>query len=361
MKRILVLEPYDGGSHARFLDGLATHLPAMRFHRLGLPARGWKWRMRWAALDLARRSEELFAAGIRFDAVLASTFLNLAEFRALAPAEIAALPAVVYFHENQLTYPNQINDPRDLHFGITNVISGLAARRLVFNTQYNRDSFLDAIPDLIRKAPDMDLSGIRDTLLNRSRVMPVPIDMPSTTAAPLRDEPPTVLWNHRWEHDKNPDEFFETLFSMADDGLSFRVAVAGQEFRHRPPIFDVARERLRDRIVQWGRMESRDDYLQLLGQSAICVSTALHEFQGLSVLEAAAAGCKLVLPDRLSYPELFPDLPRYRNQPELRTMLEECLREPSTGEASLVARAAEFSWDRWAGAYESFFTELTTT
>ena len=35
------------------------------------------------------------------------------------------------------------------------------------------------------------------------------------------------------------------------------------------------------------------------------LSTATHEFQGLSVLEAVARGCIPVLPDRQVYPELF--------------------------------------------------------
>ena len=46
---ILTLEPYDGGSHAQFLDGLITH-STHRFTRLGMPARKWKWRMRGSSL-----------------------------------------------------------------------------------------------------------------------------------------------------------------------------------------------------------------------------------------------------------------------------------------------------------------------
>jgi glycosyltransferase involved in cell wall biosynthesis len=36
------------------------------------------------------------------------------------------------------------------------------------------------------------------------------------------------------------------------------------------------------------------------------VSTAHHEFFGLAVVEAAAAGCLPLLPPRRAYPELFP-------------------------------------------------------
>ena len=47
--KILILEPYDGGSHAQFLNGLTTH-SRHQYIRLSLPARKWKWRMRGSAI-----------------------------------------------------------------------------------------------------------------------------------------------------------------------------------------------------------------------------------------------------------------------------------------------------------------------
>ena len=48
----------------------------------------------------------------------------------------------------------------------------------------------------------------------------------------------------------------------------------------------------------------------------VVLSTALHDFQGLAVLEACAAGCTPLLPDRLVYPEIFTDTFLYRNEAE---------------------------------------------
>ncbi|MDZ7792587.1 MAG: glycosyltransferase [Spirochaetia bacterium] len=115
-----------------------------------------------------------------------------------------------------------------------------------------------------------------------------------------------VLWNHRWEHDKNPEEFFRVLFSLQEGGLAFRLAVVGEQFSRYPRIFDEARDKLAEEIVQFGYVEDRAAYYRWLRQADIVVSTANQENFGLSIAEAAAAGAYPLLPQRLSYPELIP-------------------------------------------------------
>jgi len=62
------------------------------------------------------------------------------------------------------------------------------------------------------------------------------------------------------------------------------------------------------------------------------VSTAIHEFFGVSVLEAIYADCFPLLPDRLSYPELLPaDLHQrhlYPSRGELLRRLRYWLKRP---------------------------------
>ena len=79
--RILVLEPYHGASHKRFLDDLESQLP-FEFLRLTQPARAWKWRMRFSAAAFAAELKE--SKDQEFDLILASTFLSLADFRGLS-------------------------------------------------------------------------------------------------------------------------------------------------------------------------------------------------------------------------------------------------------------------------------------
>ncbi|MHC4370623.1 MAG: tRNA-queuosine alpha-mannosyltransferase domain-containing protein [Planctomycetota bacterium] len=56
--KILALEPYYGGSHKAFIDGLSK---ASRhdWTLLKLPAHKWKWRMRHSAITFAWRAAEL--------------------------------------------------------------------------------------------------------------------------------------------------------------------------------------------------------------------------------------------------------------------------------------------------------------
>ncbi len=49
--------------------------------------------------------------------------------------------------------------------------------------------------------------------------------------------------------------------------------------------------------------------MQALLDTDVFVSTATHEFFGLSAAEAIAAGAYPLLPDRLSYPEVLSEVP----------------------------------------------------
>ena len=119
------------------------------------------------------------------------------------------------------------------------------------------------------------------------------------------DGPPVVLWNQRWEYDKNPEAFFRALYRLIDEGYEFQVILAGENFRNRPNEFIDAERRLGNRLLHGGFLPAAR-YVEILSRSDVVVSTALHEFFGVAVVEAIAAGAFPVLPRRLSYPGLIP-------------------------------------------------------
>ncbi len=304
---ILAIEPYYGGSHRAFIDGWAA-AGRHRFTLITLPARKWKWRMRgaaiWAVDQLATLPESA-----RFDLIFVSDMLSVADLVALLPQRFARLPIICYFHENQLTYPLSPNDRRDYQYGLTNITSCLAADEVWFNSEYHRQSFVEAAGQLLKQMPDCVPVAVPQRIRDRSRIMHPGVDLtglkPNT---PQRvNDPPILLWNHRWEFDKNPDAFFAALEVLAERKISFCLMVLGEAFRASPPVFEQARNRFADQVLEFGFLESRADYLTALNSADFVVSTAIHEFFGLSTVEAVAGGCRPVLPRRLSYPELIPD------------------------------------------------------
>jgi glycosyltransferase involved in cell wall biosynthesis len=101
--------------------------------------------------------------------------------------------------------------------------------------------------------------------------------------------------------------FFDAVETLHTRGVEFRLDVVGQQFRSRPSVFDRAKQLLADRIGRWGYQHSRAEYQAALAEADVIVSTARHEFFGISVCEAIAAGAYPVLPRRLAYPELLGD------------------------------------------------------
>lgn len=312
--KLLVVEPYYGGSHRAFLDELLRQL-SCQFDLLTLPAQHWKWRMRLAAPHFADLLHERKTA--EYSAIFCSSLLDVAAFRGLLPPSLAALPHLVYFHENQFAYPVQVEAERDVHFSLTNLTTALAADQVAFNSHYNLESFLAGAHELLGKMPDMALPSWEERLRAKVVVLYPGMDftgIDATTVSAPDNGPPVVLWNHRWEHDKDPDFFFRTLFSLAEQGVAFRLIVVGQSFRSQPPIFAEAAERLAARIIHFGYAPTREEYYRLLRQADVVVSTARHEFYGMAVLEAVRAGCRPLVPDRLSYRELFSDKYRYQDE-----------------------------------------------
>ena len=362
--RILALEPYYGGSHRAVLDGLASHIDA-QWTLLTLPPRKWKWRMRGAAITMAPEARRLSEAGERFDVIFASTFVNLAEFRGLAGCEVARIPAIVYFHENQLVYPNRHSAEWDYQFPLTNITSALSAECCVFNTEWNMRVFLEAVPPFLAQFPDHRPKHVAEKIAAKSQVIHPPFDPTvfddalgdrGASGAP-RGASPRIVWPHRWEHDKDPEAFFNAVTALAAEGLDFEVAIAGQSFDERPAVFERAVELLGRRLVHCDEPESREDYAKLLATSDVAVSTAQNEFFGIAMIEAAYAGCSPLVPDRLAYPELYPAQMRYGGSDELLARLRSLVLErPTPGMARGIAES--FTFERLAPEFSALFERL---
>ncbi len=362
--RILYIEPFEAGSHAAFTRTLTTKIHA-KWTVLTLPGRHWKWRARGSAVWFAREHQTTLQQS--FDLVFASAYLPLTDLLALCP-QLSQVPRVLYFHENQLAYPvrDEHTGERDMHFGFSQLVSCLAATHCWFNSRWNLESFLAEGSRLLSRLPDAVPGGWIEEIRARSRVLHVPLELAPLGAevfAPRkenRSQGPVILWNHRWEYDKNPAQFFRVLQKMADRGVPFRVAVCGQRFRKAPKVFAQAKEALGERVVHWGYAESRSAYESLLTSAHLALSTADHEFFGISMVEALHFGAFVLVPDKLSYPEIFPPEYRYKEEEELCDRLRTLCEAWTQDHLPLRADRREISepfgarlWTQWRESLEN--------
>ena len=140
--KILLLEPFFAGSHQRWAEEL-QQASAHEIKILSLPGRHWKWRMHGGAISLAR---EFLTGEWSPDLILATDMLDLSSFLALTRQRLAKVPSILYFHENQLTYPWSASDQdvhlkRDRHYGFINLNSALVADAVWFNSSYHQEAF----------------------------------------------------------------------------------------------------------------------------------------------------------------------------------------------------------------------------
>lgn len=321
MKRLALLNPYSAGSHALWEHGLQEHLPMaakadgeeLEVRVWSLPGRHWKWRMHASALTLVDRMMQDIGSNWVPDAFLVTDMMDVGQFRAALPARLRHIPVVVYFHENQLTFPNHPERPPkdwDRHYAFLNLTSALLADAVWFNSEYHRRVFLEAIPAFLKGLPTPRPHDALEKIETASHV--VPIGIRDDVFLDGEDRPrifgegaPVVVWNHRWEYDKGPEAFLHVLMEAKRRGAQFRLAVMGEQFEAAPEAFARMRESFDQDIVQWGMVESRGDYVRCLQSSDVALVTAHHDFFGISVLECAAAGLRMVAPDELAYPEHF--------------------------------------------------------
>jgi glycosyltransferase involved in cell wall biosynthesis len=311
---ILIIEPYFTGSHAAWIKGLKAN-SAHNIEVLSLPGKYWKWRMHGGAASLA---SEFMSGGYKPDLILATDMLNLPVFLSLTRERTHAIPVAVYFHENQLTYPWSKGDRdalkgRDRHYGFINYATALAADKVFFNSKYHMEAFLGELRSFLSNFPDNNELPSVERIRAKSSVLYYGVDFSGITdnkgkAEEWVSEKPLILWNHRWEFDKNPKEFFKALYILEDKRLDFEVALLGESFGSEPPKeFSLASERLGERVIHFGFAESRDEYTRILRRADILPVTSIHDFFGCSVVEAMAAGVYPILPRRLAYPEHIPE------------------------------------------------------
>lgn len=367
--KILLVEPFLADSHAAWAEGF-QQFSQHQVEILSLPGRYWKWRMYGGAVSLARKA---IALNFLPDLILATDMLDLTTFLVLCGRKYHNIPVALYFHENQITYPWSPADhlhksDRNNQYGFINYTSALAADHIFFNSSYHRQSFINALPDFLKQFPDHRELDLVDDIEKKSAVLPLGMDLKKFDDHKISsiNKVPHILWNHRWEYDKNPDDFFAALFRLKEEEVAFKLIVLGKQYHRIPEIFKKAREKLADNILHFGYADDFSAYAKWLWKADILPVTSYQDFFGGSVVEAMYCQTFPILPNRLAYPDHLSaeqcEVHLYDgNSDGLYKRLSTVLKDFQTQKIAFQQNnyVQRYDWRTLAAEYDLYFNELT--
>ncbi len=364
--RVLWLDAFHAGSHRSVAEGYAQH-SRHSVTVLGMNAAGgWRWRMRGAAITFSQMIQERWGTAslaTHFDVVVVTDMLDVATWMGLDRTLVAGVRVVLYMHENQLVYPLPEGRSRDVTWAWINYTSMLAADTVLFNSVFHRDSLLAALPDLPRRYHDFHELAVVERIAPKSKILYPGIDLQrfDTAQAVAHTGPVTILWNSRWDYDKQPLVFFAAMEALIAQGADIRLIVLGEYVDQGNPSFAGFRESLAPYTLHWGYVPDATSYRDWLLRADVVVSTAIQEFFGIAIIEAVYCGAVPVLPNRLAYPELMP--PEFHNtllydgDQDLVPQLLAVLSRFDTLNRSMLQRwAADYDWQRVIHRYDAAIT-----
>ena len=353
---ICLIEPFYSGSHKRWVDDYQSY-SKHNIEILTLKGVYWKWRMHGGAITLAEKFNKKYQHKGIPDLILTTDMLNLPVFASFINKSI---PIITFFHENQLTYPWSSKDRdkiknRDHHYGFINYSTALKSNKIMFNSNFHLESFINALKIFLKQFPDhRGLKNI-ELIKKKSIVSYLGIDLKQFDKFKFKkiNKNPIILWNHRWEYDKNPELFFNILKELKNDNYKFNLVILGEEFSTEMEIFKLARNYFSKEILHMGYSNSFEEYAKWLWKSDLLPVTSYQDFFGISIMEATYCNVIPILPSRLSYPELFPnnDSIFYSNKNELILKLKKAIEKPYKYK-NINKIAAKFDWNNISIHYD---------
>jgi glycosyltransferase involved in cell wall biosynthesis len=277
--------------------------------------------MRHASLTLARELKQVLKKlNGEPSVIFASSMLNLTELQGLCP-EIRLLKKVVYFHENQLNYPLKPRDKRDEQYVFSEFLGSQVADEIWYNSDFHLQLHHGSLRTWLKKMPAPSLlpefeqwrhnasvmyPGFtleQQATLCQTRFTEGHLSTPEPCAKKVR-----LLWAARWDDDKQPHLLLDVIDQLKQEQISFELVILGGAPQDDSEDWTRLRN-LGDQLLHCGYLQSRTDYFKWMSSCDIILSTAHHEFFGISVMEAMSMGLKACLPRALAYPELYGDLP----------------------------------------------------
>ncbi len=360
--KALMLSAYDAESHAYWRQGLYRAFSSYEWTTLTLPPRYFSWRIRGNGLTWFQNP----ALKERYDICIATSMVDLATLKGLNPS-LASLPTLLYFHENQFAYPVNKYQKGLLEIQIRTLFAAISADFLTFNSNHNLTTFLQGVDSFCQKMPDGLPHDLVQQLANKSNVMAVPINddcRPSDTDQMRTSNTLSVVWNHRWEHDKGPEILLELMRlcqTKTFDSIDLKFHILGQRFRKMPDAMTQIIQHHKHQCVNLGFIESRKQYIEILQSADLVLSTAHHDFQGISMLEAVASGCLPIAPKRLVYPELYPRSNLYPSTPDQPELEAQSIMKLLINRQQLQSVECNSHWHEMKTTYNNWLEQQMST
>lgn len=362
---ILAIEPFYSGSHKAFLKGIRKY-SSHNIIPIKLNYKGWKWRMHGDSVTLAQLTKQI---DDKIDLLFTSSMTNLPAFLALNNPRFAHTPTIMYMHDNQFTRPIPAGETRDMTYCYINYISMLVADKLLFSSQFHLDDLLQALPGFLENYPGDKHYSTVEQIREKSVIMHPGMDLQGFTDTPdtrKANENPVIVWNQRWQFDRNPAMFFRVMNRLNDIDLKFDLILAGDTMHQKPEEFEKAWQRYGNQITHFGYVEDLENYSRLLHSGDIVVSTATYEFFCIPILEAIYCGCHPLVPNSLHYPELIPESLHkpllhapvlYNTEDELFLHLKDLLsgKTKPLPKASLQNIVKQLDWNKHIKSFDKLF------
>ena len=361
--KILYIEPQYSGSHKSILDGYKD-----QSHHLIIPltADGKNWK------ETVVSGASVFANEINqkveyqdADLIFATDLFDIGALRLLLKGPIKYKPKALMFLEHQLSWPADRTDyPKDPYLIGTNLSSAQVADHCYFNSEWALCSFLWELRHYTAK---LQYQAIKD----KCYIMPPGVDFKpfQKSNATKSTDVPIIVFPHRYECDKNPEEFLRALNVLAAEQIDFKIIITG--VKQDEPLDSVVNELMlpiQDKIIHFGFVESREEMVNLMYKANIFVSTSLQEYFGLSAVEALYAGCYPIMPKRLSYPMFIPSQFQadhlYESFDDLVSKLRFALLNPNLlKQINYQDEAMKYDWikvsKQWDTAFEGLIADGT--
>ena len=295
---MLFVESYGAGSHLR----IAQILQEQSSHQIDIVLLA---RDHWRSLAFA--GHRAIAAAMKdvpsshYDAVVFSGPADVARSASALPERWGRVPIISYFHESQWTYPADGVD-RLPHL-ISHLEAVEASDVVLFNSRYHREVFYKSAWSHQSSFVRAIARRVLSEHWAKADVVSPPVE--TRRRESRRGDLLTIAWSARWEQDKRPDLLLRIVDRLLKAGANLELHILGCDMDRW-----MAAPEMNDAILKAIHPHSgflcREEYEAVLSAATLWLSTAEHEFFGVSAIEAAMLGAVPVVPDGLAYRETLP-------------------------------------------------------